>query len=264
MQKITKVRVRETVPDTVFDKADEVILVDFPPDELLKRLAEGKVYVQDTASRAVEHFFKPQNLTALRELALRRAAERIDADLIERMQAQAIEGPWAAGERILACIGLAHRISPTVVRAAKRLADLMDAPWIAVTVERPGATFRGTRLGNASTKIFLALYMQNILGYSPLETGVRFLPSTLVIMVAGPVSGRLADRIGPRIPLVIGLLFVTVSLAWQSRIEVDTSFAFLVTPFILLGLGMGFTMSPMSTAAMNAVDRSKAGVASGP
>ncbi len=110
---------------------------------------------------------------------------------------------------------------------------------------------------------FLALYMQNILGYSPLEAGVRFLPSTLVIMVAGPVSGRLADRIGPRIPLVIGLLFVTVSLAWQSRIEVDTSFAFLVTPFILLGLGMGFTMSPMSTAAMNAVDRTKAGVASG-
>ncbi len=105
VQKITKVRVRETVPDTVFDKADEIVLVDFPPDELLKRLAEGKVYVQDTAARAVESFFKPQNLTALRELALRRAAERIDADLIERMQAQAIEGPWAAGERILACIG---------------------------------------------------------------------------------------------------------------------------------------------------------------
>jgi two-component system sensor histidine kinase KdpD len=135
--KITKVRVRETVPDTVFDKADEIILVDFPPDELLKRLAEGKVYVQDTAARAVESFFKPQNLTALRELALRRAAERIDADLVSRMQAHAIEGPWAAGERILACIG-PDTISPTVVRTAKRLADLMDAPWLAVTVERPG------------------------------------------------------------------------------------------------------------------------------
>jgi EmrB/QacA subfamily drug resistance transporter len=110
---------------------------------------------------------------------------------------------------------------------------------------------------------FLALYMQNILGYSPLETGVRFLPSTLVIMVAGPLAGRLADRVGPRTPLVIGLSLVTVSLAWQSRIQVDTSFGFLVVPFILLGLGMGFTMSPMSTAAMNAVDRTKAGVASG-
>jgi two-component system sensor histidine kinase KdpD len=138
VQKITKVRVRETVPDTVFDKADEIILVDFPPDELLKRLAEGKVYVQDTAARAVENFFKPQNLTALRELALRRAAERIDVDLVSRMQAHAIEGPWAAGERILACIG-PDPISPTVIRTAKRLADLMDAPWIAVTVERPSA-----------------------------------------------------------------------------------------------------------------------------
>ncbi len=138
VQKITKVRVRETVPDTVFDKADEIVLVDFPPDELLKRLAEGKVYVQDTAARAVQSFFKPQNLTALRELALRRAAERIDVDLVSRMQAQAIEGPWAAGERILACIG-PDPISPAVVRTAKRLADLMDAPWLAVTVERPGA-----------------------------------------------------------------------------------------------------------------------------
>ena len=146
VQKISKVRVRETVPDPVFDKAEEVVLVDFPPDELLRRLAEGKVYVQDTAARAVEHFFKPQNLTALRELALRRAAERVDATLIERMQAQAIEGPWAAGERILACIG-PDPISPTVIRAAKRLADLMDTPWMAVTVERPDSI-----LDNAARK----------------------------------------------------------------------------------------------------------------
>jgi two-component system sensor histidine kinase KdpD len=139
VQKISKVRVRETVPDKVFDLADEVVLVDLPPDELLKRLAEGKVYVHDTAARAIENFFKPQNLTALRELAMRRAAEQVDASLVERMQAQAIEGPWAAGERILACIG-PDPVSPAVVRAAKRLADLMDAPWIAVTVERPGAS----------------------------------------------------------------------------------------------------------------------------
>jgi two-component system, OmpR family, sensor histidine kinase KdpD len=148
IQKITRVRVRETIPDRVFEDADEIVLVDFPPDELLKRLAEGKVYVQDTAARAVEHFFKPQNLTALRELMLRRAAERIDADLVERMQAHAIEGPWPAGERIVACIG-PDSISPLVVRTAKRLADLMNAPWMAVTVERPGhriddASMRGS------------------------------------------------------------------------------------------------------------------------
>jgi two-component system sensor histidine kinase KdpD len=140
IQKITAVRVRETVPDRTFEEADEIVLVDVPPDELLKRLAEGKVYVQDTAARAVESFFKPQNLTALRELALRRAAEHIDADLVEHMQAQAIEGPWAAGERILACIG-PDPTAPMIVRTAKRLADLMDAPWIAVTVERPDGQF---------------------------------------------------------------------------------------------------------------------------
>jgi two-component system sensor histidine kinase KdpD len=120
-------------------------LVDFPPDELLKRLAEGKVYVQDTAARAVEHFFKPQNLTALRELMLRRAAERIDADLVERMQAHAIEGPWPAGERIVACIG-PDPISPLVVRTAKRLADLMNAPWMAVAIAST------TRIDDASMR----------------------------------------------------------------------------------------------------------------
>ena len=135
IQKITRVRVRETVPDSVFENADEIILIDLSPEELLKRMADGKVYFQDTASRAKENFFKPQNLAALRELALRRAAERIDADLIQRMQAQAIEGPLPAGERILACIG-PDADAFQIVRTAKRLADLMDAPWIAVYVER--------------------------------------------------------------------------------------------------------------------------------
>ena len=110
---------------------------------------------------------------------------------------------------------------------------------------------------------FLALYMQNILGYSPLEAGVRFLPSTVVIIFAGPISGRLADRFGPRPLMVAGMLITAVSLLWQSRIEVDTSYAFLAPAFVLMGLGMGLVMSPMSMAAMNAVDRSKAGVASG-
>jgi EmrB/QacA subfamily drug resistance transporter len=110
---------------------------------------------------------------------------------------------------------------------------------------------------------FLALYMQNILGYSPLEAGVRFLPSTVVIIFAGPIAGRLADRVGPRPLMVAGMLIVAISLLWQSRIEVDTSYAFLAPAFVLMGLGMGLVMSPMSMAAMNAVDRTKAGVASG-
>jgi EmrB/QacA subfamily drug resistance transporter len=114
-----------------------------------------------------------------------------------------------------------------------------------------------------SVFFFLALYMQNIKGYTPLQAGVRFLPTTLVIIVIGPIAGRLSDRIGPRPPMVVGLLLTAGSLFWQGHLTVDTSFAFLFGPFVLLGLGIGMVMSPMSTAAMNAVDRTKAGVASG-
>ncbi len=139
VQRITGVRVRETVPDTTLQAADEIVLVDLPPDELIRRLAEGKVYVEDTATRATQSFFKPSNLTALRELALRQVAARVDSDLLERMQGGAIEGPWAAGERLLVCLGPTG--SPErLVREAKRLADRLDAPWFAVTIERPGLT----------------------------------------------------------------------------------------------------------------------------
>jgi MFS family permease len=110
---------------------------------------------------------------------------------------------------------------------------------------------------------FLALYMQNILGYSPLETGVRFLPSTLLVMVAGPVAGRLTDTIGPRWLMTGGLVLIAASMAWQSRIDTDTSYGYLLPAFMVMGAGIGLVMSPMSTAAMNAVDRTKAGVASG-
>jgi EmrB/QacA subfamily drug resistance transporter len=110
---------------------------------------------------------------------------------------------------------------------------------------------------------FLALYMQNILGYSPLQTGVRFLPTTLIVMVAGPIAGRLSDRVGPRWLMTGGLLLIAASLAWQSRITVDTSFGYLLPAFMAMGAGIGLVMSPMSAAAMNAVDRTKAGVASG-
>ncbi len=110
---------------------------------------------------------------------------------------------------------------------------------------------------------FLALYMQNILHYSPLQTGVRFLPSTLVIIFMGPLSGRLTDRVGPRIPMTLGLLTVASALFIQSHLSAHTGYGLLLPGFVLMGLGMGLTMSPMSTAAMNAVDRTKAGVASG-
>src|SRR3954466_10592697 len=110
---------------------------------------------------------------------------------------------------------------------------------------------------------FLALYMQNVRGYSPLQAGGRFLPSTAVIIVVGPIAGRLADRIGPRPLMTGGLVAGSASLFWQGHLTPTTSFGFLVGAFVLMGLGMGLVMSPMSTAAMNSVDPAKAGVASG-
>jgi two-component system, OmpR family, sensor histidine kinase KdpD len=131
---ITHVRVRETVPDSVFDRADAIELVDLTPDDLIERLKEGKVYVPKQAERALEHYFSPGNLTALRELALRRTAERVDEQLLTHMQAHAIPGPWAAGERVLVCVSEDPRAAG-LVRYAKRLADRLHAPFTALCVE---------------------------------------------------------------------------------------------------------------------------------
>jgi two-component system sensor histidine kinase KdpD len=131
---ITHVRVRETVPDSVFDRADAIELIDLTPDDLIQRLKEGKVYVPRQAERALEHYFSPGNLTALRELALRRTAERVDEQLLTHMQANAIAGPWAAGERILVCLS-EDPLAAGLVRYTKRLADRLHAPWTAVSIE---------------------------------------------------------------------------------------------------------------------------------
>jgi two-component system sensor histidine kinase KdpD len=131
---ITHVRVRETVPDQVFDKADAIELVDLTPDDLIERLKQGKVYVPKQAERALEHYFSPGNLTALRELALRRTAERVDEQMLTHMQEHAIPGPWAAGERILVCISEDPRAAG-LVRYAKRLADRLHAPFTALCVD---------------------------------------------------------------------------------------------------------------------------------
>ncbi len=132
--RITRIRVRETVPDSVIDKADDIELIDLTPDDLIQRLKDGKVYVPHQAERAIRHYFSTGNLTALRELALRRTAQRVDEQMVRYMQAHAIPGPWAAGERVLACIG-SDPSSTDVVRLAKRMADSLRAPWTAIHVE---------------------------------------------------------------------------------------------------------------------------------
>jgi len=133
--RITGVAVRETVPDRLLADAHEVILVDITPDELLERLAQGKVYVSDMAARARQNFFIPRNLIALRELALRRTAERVDDEMVDLLRQSAIEGPWATSERLLALVGPGSS-GERLVRTAARLASGLNATWIALYIER--------------------------------------------------------------------------------------------------------------------------------
>ncbi|MFP3503348.1 DUF4118 domain-containing protein [Burkholderia sp. SIMBA_062] len=133
---ITGIRVWETVPDRVFDAADEVTLVDLPAEELLERMRDGKVYLAQQAERAVRNFFRKGNLIALRELALRRTADRVDAQMREYRADRSIQRIWQARERLLVCVGPGPE-APTLVRAAARLAASVKADWIAVYVETP-------------------------------------------------------------------------------------------------------------------------------
>ncbi len=135
--RITGIRVAETVPDRVIAEADAVELIDIPPAELIERLRQGKVYRADQADRALRGFFREGNLAALREMALRRTADRVDADVTGYMRANAIDGPWPAGDRVMALVG-ADAAAETVVRAARRIADALKAPLVALHVEQPG------------------------------------------------------------------------------------------------------------------------------
>lgn len=133
---ITGIRVWETVPDRVFDRADEVTLVDLPAEELLDRMRDGKVYMAQQAERAVRNFFRKGNLIALRELALRRTADRVDAQMREYRADRSIQRIWQARERLLVCVGPGPE-APVLVRAAARLAASLKADWLAVYVETP-------------------------------------------------------------------------------------------------------------------------------
>jgi two-component system, OmpR family, sensor histidine kinase KdpD len=132
--RITRIRVRETVPDSILDQADDIEVIDLSPEDLIKRLREGKVYVPHQAERAIRHYFSQGNLTALRELALRRTAQRVDEQLLSHMRAHAIAGPWAAGERVLVCVSEAPSTAG-LIRYTRRVADRLRVPWTAIYVE---------------------------------------------------------------------------------------------------------------------------------
>jgi two-component system sensor histidine kinase KdpD len=133
---ITGITVRETVPDRLLDTANELELIDLPPAELLQRLKEGKVYVPDQAAQAIQKFFRPGNLAALREMTMRRAAERVDEQMRAYMETRAIPGPWPASDRLLVCISPSP-LSERLVRTARRLAEPLNAEWFAIYVETP-------------------------------------------------------------------------------------------------------------------------------
>ncbi|HWR38084.1 MAG TPA: sensor histidine kinase KdpD [Patescibacteria group bacterium] len=131
---ITGVSVRETVPDSVLEQADTIQLIDIPPEELIKRLKEGKVYIPGQAERALQNFFRPGNINALRELALRFTARQVDEELSDYMREHRIDGPWPAAGRVMVCVS-ASPFSTQLIRAARRLADGLQADWLAVYVE---------------------------------------------------------------------------------------------------------------------------------
>ncbi|MDK9695774.1 MAG: sensor histidine kinase KdpD [Siculibacillus sp.] len=183
--RITGVTIRETVPDRMLERADEVILVDLTPDELVERLKDGKVYVPENAARAIENFFKPSNLTALRELALRRTAAHVDDEMLAYLRQSAIEGPWPTAERLLVCVG-ADEGSADVIRLAARQAGALNAPWTALHVDRPDV---------AATS----------------EASIRRLDAHL----------HLAERLGAERARVIGADIVAEILRWARRENVS-------------------------------------------
>ncbi len=201
VQRITGVTVRETVPDHLLDEADAVEFVDLPPGELLRRLGEGKVYVPDQAARAVQQFFREGNLTALRELALRRTAEHVDAAVRGYRLDHAIEETWPVAERVLVCIR-PNPESPRLVRGARRLATRLRAEWIAVWVESPGqpalSAEERRHLANAfALAEQLGAQTATITGPSVSEAVLRFARERNVskLVLGKPAHPRWRDRL---------------------------------------------------------------------
>jgi two-component system sensor histidine kinase KdpD len=196
--RITGVRVQETVPDEVFRQADEIEVIDLPPQELIDRLHQGKVYRAGTIGRALDNFFTKPNLTALRELALRTAASRVDDEMLRLMRASALTGPWPTQERILVCVNESD-IAKTLVRAGKRMADRAGIPWIAVSVMTP----RHESLPDAARQLTTeALQLAETLGAEvvTLHTDHDVAGEILGFARARNASRLLVGRPRPRLP----------------------------------------------------------------
>ena len=197
---ITGVQVRETVPDSMLDQADEVELADLSAEDLLKRLQEGKVYVPDQAARAIQEFFRKGNLIALRELALRRTAQRVDAQMRGYMQEHGIHETWAAGERLLVCIG-PNPAGARLVRAGKRMATSLKCEWVVLYIEAPGqrisATDRDQLVENLQLAQELGAQTVTLSGLNPAEEVLAYARAhnATKIVVGKPTHPRWRDKV---------------------------------------------------------------------
>ena len=200
VSQITGVQVRETVPDSILDRADAIEVVDIAPEDLLQRLKEGKVYVPEQAERAIEHFFQRGNLLALRELALRRTAQHVDEDVQEYRAEHGVAVTWPAGERILVCVGPAPS-SGRLIRSAARMAAGLRCPWVAAYVERSGFTMSDAdrerleahlrvveSLGGSVTRLAGTRISEAILSYARRANVTR-------IIIGKPTHSLLRDRL---------------------------------------------------------------------
>ncbi|UXU86894.1 DUF4118 domain-containing protein [Burkholderia sp. S-53] len=227
---ITGIRVWETVPDRVFDAADEVTLVDLPAEELLERMRDGKVYLAQQAERAVRNFFRKGNLIALRELALRRTADRVDAQMREYRADRSIQRIWQARERLLVCVGPGAE-APTLVRAAARLAASLKADWIAVYVETPrlqrlpdaqrqrtlDALKLAAELGAETATLAGADAVAALIGYAKVRNVSKIVAGGspkvgLMRRVARPFGEQLAERAGD-----VDLMLIRASASDEAR-----------------------------------------------
>jgi two-component system sensor histidine kinase KdpD len=226
---ITGVTVREIVPDVVLKRADDVLLVDLSPAELIMRLKEGKVYLPGNAERAAAGFFKPANLTALRELALRRTADRVDDQMIDLLRENSIEGPWATGERLLVCVG-PDNLSEKVVRTASRLASGLNARWLVVSLtetygagEETGRRLDGIlglaeRLGAETRRVIAEDFVEEIFRIARRENVTQ-------IVVGRPRSARWANPFRRSLPNEIIKRFTDIGVHIVTGEERGTSYA---------------------------------------
>ena len=198
VEQITGIEVVDTVPDSLLDQANEIQIVDLPPTELLRLFREGEVFIPERARQTSQNLYRIGNLTALRELALRRAAERADDQMRAYMQTKSIPGPWPAGERLLVCVS-ANPLGERLVRAARRLADDLNAPWYAVHVETPGPDRRPAN----REKIFNTLQLAESLGGQAVMLAGRAVAPAVVefarknnitkVIVGKPIRPRWVD-----------------------------------------------------------------------